>query len=136
MSRFLYKTLSVLLAGLVWMSTLSFTIEKHYCGRFLVDVSIVTPAKDCGMLLAQHNSDTTVQKMPCCKDELTIIQGQDELKNTLAYCIHKVSVAATIPTSTGITFLEVAEPQEVVYTTYAPPDIGIDIPIFYQTFLI
>jgi len=49
MKRSFTKITSSLLALLVLLSTLSFTVESHYCGDFLVDVSYVGQADGCGM---------------------------------------------------------------------------------------
>ena len=82
MKRFFQKISSLLLASLVLISTFSFTVEKHYCGRFLVDVSVYSKAKDCGMDMMDHDdsSDDHVKKKSCCKDEIVVLEGQDELK--------------------------------------------------------
>jgi len=70
---------SVVLALLVLLSTLSFTIDKHFCGETLVDSAIFSKAKTCGM---EMDSQQTSAKKSCCKDEVDIIKGQDELKLT------------------------------------------------------
>ena len=49
MKKLVFKIASFLLAVLVCLSTLSFTVDKHYCGDFLVDVSFTGDASDCGM---------------------------------------------------------------------------------------
>jgi len=71
---------SVVLALLVLLSTLSFTIDKHFCGEILVDSALFTKAKTCGMEM--DNTQETGLKKSCCKDEVDIIKGQDELKLT------------------------------------------------------
>ena len=48
-SKIPHKIFSVTLALLVLMSTLSFTVEKHFCGDVLVDVSVFTETQKCGM---------------------------------------------------------------------------------------
>lgn len=73
----LHKSLSIALALTVLMSTLSFTIEKHYCGNILVDTAVFSNAEKCGMEMV---SKKTTKSKPCCKDEVDVIKGQDELK--------------------------------------------------------
>ena len=70
------KISSALLAFLVLFSTLSFTVESHYCGGFLMDISVVGEANDCGMKVEQTMA---AEKINCCKDEVIITDGQDEL---------------------------------------------------------
>jgi len=79
--QFIHKVLSVLMALLVLFSTVSFTIDKHYCGSTLVDVAIFHKAKGCGMEMQNSsNKDCSITKKNCCKEEQTVIKGQDELK--------------------------------------------------------
>ena len=76
MKQVISKISSFLLALLVLFSTFSFTVEKHYCGEFLMDVSYVGNADDCGMDMEKVVSS----KKNCCKDEVHHIEGQDELQ--------------------------------------------------------
>ncbi|MCC1483992.1 hypothetical protein J1C55_05260 [Winogradskyella sp. E313] len=67
-----------MLSILVLCSTMSITVEKHFCGGTLVDVALFSEAKGCGMEMTSESQ----MKKPCCKNEVEIIQGQDELKVT------------------------------------------------------
>jgi len=73
--RLLHKGFSAVMALLILFSTVSFTIEKHFCGDVLVDVSMFVEAEKCAM-----ESLETLKKKTCCKDEIAIVEGQDELK--------------------------------------------------------
>ena len=64
----------MIIALLVLFSTMSFTIDKHFCGNILVDVALFSEAEGCGMEIPATTENS------CCKDELEIIKGQDELK--------------------------------------------------------
>ena len=75
---FLHKSFSVMLSILVLCSTMSITVEKHFCGDTLVDVALFSEAKGCGMEMTSESQ----MKKPCCKNEVEVIQGQDELKVT------------------------------------------------------
>ncbi len=70
------------MAFVVLFSTMSFTIDMHYCGDTLVDTSIFTKAKTCGMEMQKPKaiSDCSIMKKNCCTEEQIIIEGQDELK--------------------------------------------------------
>ena len=59
------------MAFVVLFSTMSFTIDKHYCGDTLVDVAIFNKAKTCGMEIQQtdSNSGCSVMKKGCCSEE-------------------------------------------------------------------
>ena len=75
-----FNITSISLAFLVLLSTFSFTVEKHYCGDFLMDVSYVGHAEGCGM---EKDASLKNNKKPCCKDEVHKIEGQDELQKRL-----------------------------------------------------
>lgn len=66
------------MALLVSLSTMSFTIDMHYCGGNLVDSALFTKAKTCGMEMPSDIQDG--MEMSCCKNEISVIEGQDELK--------------------------------------------------------
>jgi hypothetical protein len=75
-----YKIVAIGMALLVLCSTFSFTVQKHYCGDVLVDTSVFTEVERC----CAHGTDTSVlSPNPCCKDEVTLIKGQKELKISL-----------------------------------------------------
>ncbi len=133
------KIISCVLAVIVLLSTVSFTVAKHYCGDHVVDVTIFKEAKSCGMdlLLAQKTSlEHTITKSPCCKDEQSLHQGQDELKqSTDQITIKKQHLVMLFVTS----YLEVFYPKsitKIVYKEYSPPPLIQDILLLNSTFLI
>ena len=76
------KISSVILAVLVLFSTFSFAIEKHYCGDFLVDVSYLGEADKCNDAsdVTNKGCDSKITIKKCCKNEVQIIDGQDEIQ--------------------------------------------------------
>jgi hypothetical protein len=134
MKQLFIKIASFTLAFLVLFSTFSFTVEKHYCGDFLVDVSFTGETDGCGMQMAAVNS---VKKKNCCKDEVQKIEGQDELQSnksdTLTFEKEQLLTAFVI--SYKDLFVEVASKNNF-YKDFSPPDIPIDYQVLYQTFLI
>ncbi|MDH7447890.1 hypothetical protein QBK95_19835 [Aquimarina sp. 2201CG14-23] len=128
----------MILGCLVLFSTLSFTVEKHYCGRFLVDVAIFSKAKDCGMEMNTHAEDQELQvkKKSCCKDEIIILEGQDELKTSLDQFdqFHQTFITTFI--YSYIDLFSLRKEKNIVPKEYAPPELVADIHILYETFLI
>ena len=59
------------MALLVFISTLSISIEKHYCGDHLVDVSIFADVQKCGMEEADQGAILMTQS--CCKDVINFV---------------------------------------------------------------
>ena len=68
----------MLMAILVLFSTVSFTVEKHFCGDVLVDVSVFTEAQKCATEAYEKEIETFTKKS-CCKDTVDVFEGQNEL---------------------------------------------------------
>lgn len=75
----MHKVLSPILALLVLLSTVSWTVDKHLCMGRVMDTSLFLPAQDCGMEAAMAVLDKGFENH-CCADESFTIQGQDDLK--------------------------------------------------------
>ncbi len=56
MKKAIFKITSFLLAILVLFSTVSLTVEKHFCGNFLVDTALFSVADSCGMSVELEQS--------------------------------------------------------------------------------
>ncbi len=138
MKEFTHKLMSLFLVLLVLGSTTSFSIDKHFCGDHLVDVAIFGKATPCKMetaLIAKYDEEHT-KAVDCCKDEIAVIEGQDELKiqfdpldiksNTL---FQAVSYGyKNLPNEILIDFVPISG--------YPPPLIVADYQILYDQYLI
>lgn len=127
------KITSIILAILVLFSTFSFSVEKHYCGDFLVDVAYFGNADSCGMKMNNKQS----KKKGCCKDEVAQIKGQKELQKqafeTLNFEQQKFIVAHVFYTFNRF---KKTQQKSVFYKDFSPPDLEKDFQILYETFLI
>jgi hypothetical protein len=137
MKKGFYKSVSTVLALLVLVSTFSFTVDRHYCGSFLVDQAVFSKALSCGMDMKSHSeTDLMDQDDNCCRNQNISVDGQDELKisfNSMDFD-QQVFIAAFT-----FSFNELFEelPQQVIpYKNYTPPLIVKDIPVLNDTFLI
>ncbi|MEC3905575.1 hypothetical protein VOI54_00955 [Tamlana sp. 2201CG12-4] len=128
----LHKSFSAVLALLVLFSTVSFTIEKHFCGDVLVDVSVFSEAEKCAMEALE-----ILQKKTCCKDEINVVQGQDELNissfDNLDFEQQQVLAALFFSYINGF---ESLPKQTIPHKNYSPPDLVTDIQVLDQVFLI
>ena len=132
----LHKLFSVSLALIVLFSTVSFTIEKHFCGDKLVDISVFTEANKCKMeALDIENEEIT--KKTCCKDEIDMVAGQDEL---IVKAFDDLDFEQQLlVTSLVLTYINLFEglPQLVIpHKDYSPPNLVLDIQVKDQVFLI
>lgn len=119
------------MAALVLFSTVSFTVEKHYCGDNLIDVAIFTEADKCGDNMEQTS------KMSCCKDEVEVIKGQDELKFSTfeELDFNKQVFVATLAITYSNLFKSL--PKQIIrFKDYSPPNLIADLNIVNQVFLI
>ena len=134
MKQLFIKISSFILAFLVLFSTFSFTVEKHYCGDFLVDVSFTGEAEGCGM---QVDAVKSAKNKNCCKDEIQKIEGQDELQSNKfdKLTFEKEQLLTAFVISYKDLFVEV-ESKNNFYKDFSPLDIPLDFQVLYQTFLI
>ncbi|CAM1350906.1 HYC_CC_PP family protein [Tenacibaculum crassostreae] len=132
------KTSSILLAFLLLFSTLSFAVEKHFCGDFLVDTSYFGEAESC--IIETITTDSGVKKVKkkrCCKDEVEKIEGQDELQKL---SIDKISFQQKIfiisyAVSYDLLFKSL-EKQFIPHKNYNPPNLFYDLNILHEVFII
>ena len=81
MKQIFHKISSFLMAIVVLFSTMSFTINMHYCGDTLVETAIFHKAKGCGMEMEKPSTEgCAITKKNCCDDKQLAIEGQDELQ--------------------------------------------------------
>jgi len=120
------------LTVLVLFSTLSFTIEKHFCGDVLVNISMFSEVDYCGM-----ETPEMLQKKSCCKDEIVFVKGQDELKSSSFEDLDlKQQYFLTLISYSYIDFFEGLQKQIIPHKNYSPPNLISDIPILHQVFII
>ena len=137
MKQFFHKTMSFLMALVVLFTTMSFTVNMHYCGDILVDTAIFQKAKTCGMEMQKTSTkDCSITKKNCCSDKQMIVDGQNELKvsyDSLSF-EQKQFVASFV--YTYINLFESAEEDVNSYRDYIPPLVVKHIYKFDETYLI
>jgi len=125
------------MACVVIFTTMSFTVDMHYCGDTLIDVAVFKEAKSCGMQMAMKNNfSSEMKKMGCCHDEHIIIKGQDELKVSFQKLdLEQQDFVVALYTS-YIHLFEEFEAHSIPFDGYPPPDIVADYIILHEQFLI
>ncbi|WP_339661730.1 hypothetical protein [uncultured Polaribacter sp.] len=80
MKQVFHKIMSFLMAFVVLCSTMSFSVDMHYCGDTLVETAIFHKAKGCGMEMEKPISEgCEITKKNCCSDQQIVVDGQNEL---------------------------------------------------------
>lgn len=127
------KNISVcFLSLLVLMASTSFTIDKHYCGETLVDVSYFGAADNCGM----EDIKSSKKKKKCCKNETEVIKlTAFEKDNGFQFSTEEIQFLV-FHTYSYIHLFQAVELEKKTYKEHPPPDIAQDIQVLYETFLI
>lgn len=121
------------MAFVVMFSTLSFTVESHYCGTNLIDTAVFSKVKNCGM----ESSAETLMKKGCCKDEVVVVEGQDQL-NIITFDDLKLSqqfIFTSFVYSYAALFISLPK-QVMSHSDYAPPNLIFDIQLLDDVFII
>lgn len=131
-----HKLFSALLALLVMVSTFSLAIEKHFCGDILVDVSLFSNVDSCcGGADDLDVSKTT--KKSCCKNEVDVVEGQDNLVIKTSEDLDKITKQVLISYVFSFTKIFENTPKLIVpHKHYSPPIIVKDIHVLDETYLI
>ncbi|MBU3822065.1 hypothetical protein KO566_08340 [Flavobacteriaceae bacterium XHP0103] len=138
MKKLFFKIMSMLMAVVVLISTMSFTIDMHYCGDKLVAATLFKKGETCGMEMQKQDtsSECSIVKKNCCSDEQLLVDGQDDLQLT----VNKISVDQQIfLLSFTYAYHYLFQPEEakaVSLSQYPPPRIVKQIYKLDETYLI
>ena len=135
MKGFIHQILSTLLALLVLLSTVSWTVDKHICMGKVVDVAFFSHAKTCGMEVDSADAETEFEKS-CCDSETFTIQGQEDLKTSFADLELKQQVFLSSYVFAYLNLLEDVETIATSFIGHPPPLLDKDYQVLYETFLI
>ena len=140
MKETLRQIVSVTMALLVLFSTMSFTVDMHYCGDHLVDFGFFKNAENCAMKASNSNSageDSLMKmEMDCCTD-LEIVQvGQDDLKISFDQLTFEQQTFVSVFLYTYVNLFEGIDNKIIPFKEYSPPPLIRDVQILDQIFLI
>ena len=127
---------SFLMALLVLFSTMSFTVDKHFCGSILVDKAVFSEAKTCGM--ESHNTPSEEGNLEdsCCKEVKTMVEGQKELKISFDKFDFQQQLFLSTFTYSYLNLFQSLSAQVIPFKDYSPPLLVTDIQLVDQVFLI
>lgn len=135
----LFNKISAFLMALVVMfSTMSFSINKHYCMDHLVDVSFILPADNCGMEMdfTDNTEGSQLTAGACCADEHIAVEGQEDVKPSPEWSPEKQQLVAAAFLYTYSLLFEEEEIEKNEFLDYSPPLITKDLPVIYESYLI
>lgn len=137
-----HKIFSVALALLVLVSTLSVSIEKHYCGDHLVDLALFVGAEKCGMEATDMEMPSSEEEQAllaksCCKDVVNLHEGQDELSLEKTLDLDDSQKIFLISFASVFGHLNVDHREADSFDKPIPPPKTVrDIQVLHQVFLI
>ena len=133
---FAHKTFSVALSFLVLFSTLSLTIEKHFCGDVLIDVAIFSESEKCSDDIAEIDTAEKINKS-CCKDEVDVLEGLNQLTTNSFEDLEDLQKQVLFAYSFSYINLFEGLPNVVIPNRdYSPPILIKDIQVLHETYLI
>ena len=137
MKQIFHKIMSFTMAFVVLFSTMSFTINMHYCGDTLVESAMFHKAKGCGMEMQKPSTEgCAITKKNCCNDEQLVVDGQDELQlqmDTLSF-EKQLFIASFV--YTYINGFDGLDNNVTSYEAYEPPLVIRQIFKIDETYLI
>lgn len=125
-----------MLSLLVLFSTLSLTIDKHFCGDVLIDVAIFSQSEKCGVEAYKMAQQDNLEKS-CCKNEIDVIEGLSETIINTSDDLETIHQQFLMAFSIAYTRLYTDFPNVVIpHKSYLAPVLVKDLQLLDETFLI
>ena len=129
--------MSLAMTFVVLLSTMSFTVNMHYCGDTLVESAIFQKAKGCGMEMEKPSTEEcSITKKNCCDDKQLAIEGQDELQLQVDKITFEQQVFIASFVYTYINLFEGLDSNVSTYEEYKPPLVIRQLYKIDETYLI
>jgi len=138
MKKAIHKISAILMALVVLLSTMSFTVSMHYCMGDLVDTAIFQKAHTCGMEQGMNDtsSENSNTMKGCCSDEEIKMEGQDDLKLPISDISFDEQVFIVSFLHSYIEQFQTTEEKKNAFFDYPPPFIVRQIFKLDETYLI
>jgi hypothetical protein len=137
MKQIFHKIMSLAMTFVVLFSTMSFTVNMHYCGDTLVETAIFQKAKGCGMEMEKPSTEEcSITKKNCCDDKQLAIEGQDELQLQVDKITFEQQVFIASFVYTYINLFEGLDSNVSTYEEYKPPLVIRQLYKIDETYLI
>lgn len=138
MKQVFHKIMAIFMGFVVLFSTMSYTIEMHYCGNTMVDFSF-DKVESCGMeksQVATSCENPTISQDSCCSNEKLVVVGQNDLKDTIVNFDIEQQIFIVAFTYSYFNLFEESNFNQDPFVDYAPPFVKRNVQVLNQTFLI
>lgn len=117
---------------------MSFTVDMHFCGKNLRDVSILKKAETCGMEMQEKGSHEKghLDEKSCCSDHTFTVVGQENIKVSFEKLSFGQQLFVAAITYSYLNLYQSLETRIVPFKDYSPPLLVRDVLLLDQTFLI
>lgn len=129
------KIMSIVMALTVVMASFSFSIEQHFCGSNLVDVSVFSKTESCCCPPLKEGS-LQLKKKSCCSNISILFEGFDNYQNAISTEILTAPIFVETPAIQIPVAYVFETTRKVPYTNYNPVPLITDIQVRDQVFLI
>ena len=124
------------MAFAVVMASFSFKIEAHFCGSYLVDISVGSGLESCCAVGDTKDDNLQFTKPSCCSNISIVVEGFNNYQKALSSAFPSTFVFAAVP-SLNIPLDYIFETAtKVSYSNYNPPPLIANIQMRDQVFLI
>ncbi|MDT0538229.1 HYC_CC_PP family protein [Croceitalea sp. P059] len=130
------KFSSVIMALMLLLSTVSWTVDKHLCMGRVMDIALFTKANDCGMEAAMTLLENEGYENHCCDDETFVMEGLDDLKLNFNDFDFDQQIFLVVFTTSFFYIENNLEREKLSYEYYPPPILVKDIQLLDEVFLI
>lgn len=137
MKAWFHKITALFMTLVVLLSTMSFTINRHYCGDTLVETALFHQVEGCGMEMDNPATEScAITKKSCCDEDQLTLQGQDELQLTVDKISleQQVFIASFVYTYNQL--FEGVDQNNTSFQDYKPPRVVKQIFKIDETYLI
>ncbi|MDP5101897.1 MAG: hypothetical protein NWQ09_11270 [Nonlabens sp.] len=137
MKKTAHTIFAYFMSAVLILSTMSFTVHKHFCGAFLANVSLIVPSAGCGMEQALTEDSCELSELPgCCNDKQELLQGQDTLKMDVLAVFQTAVYYAPGITNWFTKPIQTLKNAPAANLANAPPLIQRHLYILHDSFLI
>lgn len=125
------------MAFVVLFSTMSYTVNMHYCGDTLVETAIFHKTEGCGMEMDNSaDEDCSIRKKNCCDEKQLVVDGQDELQLGLDKTSFQQQIFIASFVYSYINLFEGLDKNVSSFEEYEPPPVIRQIFKIDETYLI
>lgn len=136
------KIISTFVAILLLLGTANLSIVRHFCGGRVAEVKLaIMGDASCGMdaMMCSSNSHCatteSVNKKPCCEDELTQISVTDNYKPATTVAVANLALLFVLVQTNVLLSLADGHVSPVRNYKAPPDDYSVSLP-FLQVFLV